>query len=400
MTATIGSVSFFSYFRLLSVLFISLYAVILSLYIGKNNIFPSLYMRMTMVIGLVFLPAVQIYASWAITYPFTLSMMLAFSAYLFLDGRNSSEKIKIFLSYGALSLSFLIYQPTAMVFVFFVFLETFFDETKKQNTIFKYAAILFFAMLTNFVFIKIYTYLYGSTGREALEQHIFKKILWFFNHPFMQSLANYNIQPSVFYTILSGCVVLYGVWCTPKKWNFFAKILMVVSFCFLSYVPNILAAETSSPYRTTIVIESILAVLFLNGIFGIFNNLKWSHKYAFSLVSFLVVMSAIFNINTYIIDVQQKQLYDLAAAIKSAPKGQVIDFDVRGVDGSVYSPVHRYEYGTLSIDNAWSPKGMAMAIIKNNNLNDIRMTGGILVSDPGAQGVYYIKSSNIKTLKY
>lgn len=400
MTWTVGKVSAFSYFRFVSVFLIALYSVVFYFYMNKKYIFKTNIMRFTVACSLIFLPSLQIYASWTITYPFILSIILAFFAFIFANKNDKNNNINIIISYMMLAVSFLIYQPTGMIFVFFVFLKTFFEDGSVLNKVIRNGLILFFAMLTNFVFIKVYTHLYGSTGREALNLHLFQKIFWFFNRPFLQSVANYNLHPSVFYNVASACLILCGVWFTPKKWNFFVKVLMVVAFCFASYLPNILVAETASPYRTLVGIESILAVLFLNGIFNIFSRFISFQKYISVFVVSCIAFSAIYNINNYIIDIQQHQLSDLAAAFKYVPRGRTIDFDIRGVDGSVYSDFNQYEYGTISINNTWTPKAMAMDIIKNNGLNDIKMTDGILVSDPGNKDIYYIKMSEIKSMNY
>ncbi|WP_264820960.1 glucosyltransferase domain-containing protein, partial [Acetobacter malorum] len=398
MTWAVGKVSAFSYFRFVSVFFIALYSVFLYFYMDKKRIFKSNIMRFSVACCLIFLPSLQIYAAWAITYPFVLSIVLAFFAFLFAN--ENDDKKNIIISCIILAISFLIYQPAGMMFVFFIFLKTFFENGNVLKKIIKNGIILFLAMLTNFIFIKIYTHLYGSTGRETLNLHLFQKILWFFNRPFMQSVANYNIQPSVFYNVVCACLILCGVWYTPKKWNFFLKILMVIAFCLASYAPNILVVETSSPYRTLVGVESILAVLFLNGIFNIFSRFISLHKYFCLFFVSGIAFSAIWNINYYIIDVQQHQLSDLAAAFKSVPRGRTIDFDIRGINGNIYSHFSQYEYGAISLGNAWTPKGMAMDIIKNNGLNDIKMTDGILVSDPGNKNIYYIKMSEIKNMTY
>ncbi|WP_215763078.1 glucosyltransferase domain-containing protein [Acetobacter sp. P1H12_c] len=400
MTWTVGKVSAFSYFRFVAVFFIASYSVLLYIYMNKKHIFESNIIRFSVASSLAFLPSLQIYASWTITYPFILSIILAFFAFTFVNKNIGKENINIIVGYLMLAISFLIYQPTGMIFVFFVFIKTFFEDGDILKKIIRNGIILFCAMLTNFIFIKIYTHLYGSTGREALNLHFFQKVLWFFNRPFMDAIANYNIHPSVFYNVVSACIILCGVWFTPKKWNFFVKILIVVAFCFASYMPNIMVAETSSPYRTLVGVESILAVLFLNGIFNICSRFISYHRYVFLFVMPCIAFSAIYNINYYIIDVQQHQLSDLAAAFKFVPRGRTIDFDIRGVDGNAYSKFNQYEYGTISINNTWTPKAMAMDIIKNNGLSDIKMTDGILVSDPGNKNIYYIKMSEIKNMGY
>lgn len=400
MTWTVGKVSAFSYFRFVAVFFIAAYSVLLCIYMNKKHIFESNIIRFSVACSLVFLPSLQIYASWTIAYPFILSIILAFFAFIFSNKGSGKESINIIVGYIMLAMSFFIYQPTGMIFVFFVFIKTFFENGDVLKKIVRNGIILFCAMITNFIFIKIYTHLYGSTGREALNLHFFQKTLWFFNRPFMEAVANYNIHSSVFYNVVSACLILCGVWFTPKKWNFFVKILMVVTFCFASYVPNIMVAETSSPYRTLVGVESILAVLFLNGVFNIFSIFISYQRYIFLFVVPSIVFSAIYNINYYIIDVQQHQLSDLAAAFKSVPRGRTIDFDIRGVDGNAYSKFNQYEYGTISINNTWTPKAMAMDIIKNNGLSDIKMTDGILVSDPGNKNIYYIKMSEIKNMIY
>lgn len=355
-------------------------------------------MRFCVACCLAFLPAFQIYAAWAVTYPYILSVLLAFGAFVVL---NENESIKNFLvSYILLAASFFIYQPTGMMFVFFVFLGVFFKEDNVFKLLVRNCSVLFFSLLTNFGFIKTYTHLYGSTGREELDFHLFEKVLWFFNRPFVQSVENYNIYPSIFYTLVSLCLILVGIWFTPRKWNFFVKIAMVGAFCFIIYAPNTFLAQAFSPYRTLAGMESILGVLFLNGIFHIVSKFLSDYKYVSCFLMVSVALTAIFNINRYIIDVQQEQLADMAAAFKSIPRGKTIDFDIRGVDDRYYSDFMRYEYGALSINNSWTPKAMAMDIIKNNGLNDVKMTDGILVSDPVDGDIYYMKMSEIKNMKY
>ncbi|WP_332363303.1 glucosyltransferase domain-containing protein [Asaia siamensis] len=397
MTYTIGSVSGFSWFRLLSVIFIALYAVLFCSYLRKNNLFNSLYERMTIAVGIAFLPAMQIYAAWAMTYPFALSLCLAFLSFLAVRRSRGNRRVNEGLGYFLLTLSFFIYQPCAMIFVFFVFFLALFDPSRKLSEIIRYGVILGAAMATNFLYVKIYTAYFGSTGRDGLEHHVFHKILWFINNPVAQSIQNYNIHRSALCGFLSALLILYGIWCTPRKIGFPVKIVLVFAFCLAIYAPNLIVAETSSPYRTLVGLETIFVVLFLNGLFHIFRA---NYRYAFPLVVFLIVFSADFNIEHYIIAPQQRQMAELAQALKSVPHGQPVDFDIRDVDSAAYSRFRRFEFGGLSIDNSWTPKGMAMAVIRNSHLGDIKLTDGILVSSPDTKGVYYLRMKLIRNLDY
>lgn len=369
----VGSVAALSALRLISVATLFILCIFIYKFIVVRNIFSSTLQRAVFSLLICMLPSFQVYAAWTICFPFITSVILAGLSYKLLSDNNTVKCAVAALL--LLILSFSIYQPTAMCFVFFAFLDLVIAKDKiKPGTFFRPALVLFLGMATALLMAKaLPSLLFGEvTTRTAISFDLISKIKWFITEPLTNAICNFDLGKKAFYLTVSTLVVLYGTYSLAKAKNEKILFLYVILFALAASAPGMLVKESWAAYRTVPAITMIMTTLFIFGIFSIFE------KYSFQLICyFSVILVAMMIANNNIqagFSTPQQVEYQIL-------KKEIINVVPREYTGKLYykktdnrsrpySGMLKYdEFGAFSLGMDWTFKGMALIIKDKENMN-------------------------------
>lgn len=318
------------------------------------------------------LPSFIVYNSWATCSVFMLSILLSGLAYHFaFDSDRRSSIIRCIFGITLLICSFFIYQPTGMVFIYFVFLCNCIDTRKvKFKNLVISAFILASAMFASFCAVKILPQLlYGKTfARSDFTHDFIGKIYWFFNEPLMNAINNYNLNPGSIYTILSVLVFLIGLFFICRNNQGFYKLLLTFLFMVVIIFPNLAIKENWASFRSCVGVELIAVTIILLGIINFFfliNNQQIS-KIFLSCLFLIAAINAQNTIYSFFIQNSQNGYQALTQEIISKiPKNYQgkIRFDLSNKSWPGLSKITRYdEFGSDALNVEWCLRGMAISI--------------------------------------
>lgn len=328
---------------------------------------------------LIFIPSIVIYNSWASCFVYVLSILLAGLAYNCIFDEDRKTTIGRFLG-GEIILicSFFIYQPTAMLFLYFVFLDNCIDNRKiKFINLVVSAIALMIAMLVSLLFIKVIPkLLYGFLlERSQLTTDFLSKINWFFNKPLMIAINNYNIQPTILYTVLSILLLICGCFYLFKERQGVLKILLTCLLMVGIITPTLLVKESSLDTRSSVGLYFIVITVIFYGITRFCERYLSKHNTQFMMVFMLVIVGIYTQYYTYagVIRQQQAEYQALTQEITSIiPKDYtgLIRFDISDRHDAAFTKLSiSGEIGQTSIQVSWALRGIAQSIKQLKKLN-------------------------------
>jgi hypothetical protein len=277
------------------------------------------------------------------------------------------------LSALLITCSFAIYQPTAMCFLFFAFMDTCLTSRKiEKKELIRTFAMIFFGMLMALVLAKaIPLLLFGETlSRSNITIDLIGKIKWFFVEPLKNAICNYDTGRKALSIIISLGFILIGLKNISKNGK--EKVFLSFLFAVAAVTPNLLVTESWAAYRTISALSLITTSCFLIGLFFIIDKIKYS-GFIYLLLPVAAGWLAASNIKDGFSSPQQKEYALLQAEItKVVPK----DFD-----GTLYYRLNtenlpkiakssKYdEFGSLSLGMPWTFAGMAYTVKKEAGMN-------------------------------
>lgn len=373
-------------FRLICVLTIYAFCCQLFSFLYKRKIFDNLLITITLPLAICFLPAIQVYAAWVSCFSFVTSLLFAgFSYAILIPYDRTSSITRWIISILFLCCSFAIYQPTAMGFLFFVFLDNFIKERKKfpLSNLTKSAIVLCIGMIFSLILSKyLPKLLYGYLlDRSQLTSHFLEKLNWFIKEPLINAINNFNIYPHRFFTILSTLLLVIGIKSICKNKNVFIHLLSIIAIILISYIPCLLVNQDWAAYRSLIALELILSTLVLLGFFTLVQKLNIK-LYASLFLIALLSTSVIFNIVNEFIIPQQSDFAALSAKISSIIDPQfdgILMFDIDEPALTAFVNTRRYdEFGATSSNIPWAIKGIAEQIKKNKKMKYSLVDDGVI----------------------
>lgn len=362
----VGSVASLKIFRLLSVFTIFLLCIFIFRFISKRVLFSSDLQRVIFALLICLLPSFQVYAAWTICFPFVTSVILAGLSYEFLSGKCGVRNI--FISLCLLILAFSIYQPTAMCFVFFAFLDLVMakDKTKPARFIVP-AMVLFLGMAAALFLAKaLPLMLFGELiNRTAISFDLLSKIRWFVSETLVNALCNFNLGKKALYLTFSSLMVIYGIYSYSKSHGKKYLIFYVALFALAASAPGLLVKESWAAYRTVPAITMVITTLFLAGVFALFEKKNLGNKAYFSL-AILVLMSANNNVQAGFSTPQQIEYQVLKKEIlNKIPQDYTGTLYYKKADSQSrpYTGPQKYdEFGAFSLGMDWTFQGMVQNI--------------------------------------
>lgn len=369
-TGLLQSVSGFQVIRLLGVSILWLLCCYLYHFIKVRNLLTGPYETIVLPVLLCLLPAFQVYTAWAICSPFIISILLSGLSYHTLISANSTtlSPWRFIAASALLFLSFTIYQPSAMSFLFFVFLDNCItDKALRFNTLFSYAVVISLGVLWSLLLSKFTPNIlyHESLSRTELTDNIVEKIRWFFNKPFINAICNFNLKTNSPYKLISIALIFIGLYSVYKQKHGARKIALILLLTVVSYAPNLAVKENWPAYRTLITVELIVASVFIIGLFSIAKRLTIQRYFYPIIIATCGYLSFSHILNGFALP-QRLELQVLSKKIHNTVPadftGQLM-FDISGTKHYAFSRLHKYdEFGLTSMMVSWAVPGMAESI--------------------------------------
>lgn len=384
----INGISSLKILRVLSLVSLVILCIYIYNFLRTRNLLEDDTQRAIFSLLVCLLPSFQVFNAWAVCFPYIASILLA--------GISYSVLIKKMNFYGKvasallLSISFTIYQPTAMCFLFFAFMDICLSdkrpETRKLITLF---ALLCFGMLVALIFSKaIPVTLYNETiSRTNITSDITGKIAWFFTELIKNAICNFDLGRKILYVLISLFFIGLGIKKINRNGNYKAPLFFM--FVIAAAAPNLLVSESWAAYRTIIAIALIVTSTFLLGLFSIIEKSKHPQIY----YAILIVVIAILTINNTNqgFPTPQKKEYDLLedAVTKLVPADFNGSLYYRIVDNNLPKIARstKYdEFGALSLKMPWAFKGMVASVRKAHGMNFIIPENAIISGGDSCPG--------------
>lgn len=370
------SISRFAWLRLFSILSTIFFCCFMHRFLSSRINVSCKALIVYLPVFLVLSPPMVIYNSWAVCFPYVLSLSMAGISYCVIFNNDRKTTFCRFLA-GVLILtcSFWIYQPTAMCFIYFVFLNHCIDNRKLQfSSLFLSAIGLAIAMLLAFLSVKILPQLlYGFTlNRGDLYTDIISKVHWFFHGPLKIAIYNYNVTPNIIYTIFSILLAICGCFYICKERQGILKLLLTFLMMVCIMAPSLLTKANWTASRSSIGLYFIVLTVILYGLISVYEGYIKGKISKVNINVFLVSILFIIGIYTQgyiysgIIRQQQSEYQALTQEIVSRiPKeySGKIRFDISHGFWNGFTTIHLSdEVGISSIQLPWALKGIARSI--------------------------------------
>lgn len=351
-------------------LFASLTVAILGSYLFyfmvRRDILRNNAERIVLSLTLCLIPSLQVYTAWVTCFPFALSVLLSLASYDVLTAKMRMHvAIKFIISSALIILSFSIYQPAAMCFLAFVFIDNCLSE---QKISYKKLILSFFVacigMASSVFMAKIIPMrMYGHTlDRAAITHDIPGKLDWFVHQPLVMALKNYFITASDLYVSISVLIIIIGLASLFTGESPLEKVFLSILLALGSFSLNLAIAESWAAYRSLIGMSMIVSALFIYGLIRIASNIGILRFPILVAVAATAIVSSQYNIMRGFVVPQKGELQALASELSNkVPKdytGKVM-LDVSNPTFFAFEKLQvSDEFGNISSAADWALPGM------------------------------------------
>lgn len=367
----ISSVDSLILIRVLSVVSLILLSCYFYKFISERDILRNPLQRVIFSLVICLLPSFQVFNAWSVCFPFVTSILLAgwsYSALTRLRGITG-----VLLSALLITLSFAIYQPTAMCFLFFAFMDTCLTSRKvDKKELIRTFLMIFFGMLMALILAKaIPLLLFGETlSRSNITIDLMGKIKWFFVEPLKNAICNFDTGRKALSVIISLLFIFIGLKNISENGK--EKVILSFLLAVAAVTPNLLVTESWAAYRTISALSLITTSCFLIGLFFVIDKTKYS-RFIYILLPVAAGWLAASNIKEGFSSPQQKE-YALL-------KDEITKVVAKDFDGALYYRLNsenlpkiakssKYdEFGSLSLGMPWTFAGMAFTVKKEAGMN-------------------------------
>ncbi|MEN4908995.1 glucosyltransferase domain-containing protein [Rahnella bonaserana] len=358
-------------------LFASLTVAILGSYLFyfmvRRDILRNNAERIVLSLTLCLIPSLQVYTAWVTCFPFALSVLLSLASYDVLTAKMRMHvAIKFIISSALIILSFSIYQPAAMCFLAFVFIDNCLSE---QKISYKKLILSFFVacigMASSVFMAKIIPMrMYGHTlDRAAITHDIPGKLDWFVHQPLVMALKNYFITASDLYVSISVLIIIIGLASLFTGESPLEKVFLSILLAMGSFSLNLAIAESWAAYRSLIGMSMIVSAVFIYGLIRIASNIGILRFPILVGVAATAIVSSQYNIVRGFIVPQKGEIEALSSEFtRVIPKdftGTVM-FDLSNPTFYAFEKLQiSDEFGGISSAAPWVIGGMAEYIKTN-----------------------------------
>lgn len=362
----------FSWLRLFSIISTIILCCFLHHFLSSKVKVKSANFTLYIPIFIVFVPAIVVYNAWASCFVYVTSILLSGLAYYCIfDENRKTTFLRFIVGLVLLISAFFIYQPAAMLFLYFVFLNTCVDtrEISFSNLVVS-AFALIISMFVSLLSIKLLPkIIYGyAIERSNLNTDFLLKIKWFFKGPLKIAINNYNINPSMIYVVVSILILFLGFFYFLKDKQGILKILLSILLMIGIMAPALLAKESWTATRSSVGLYFIVVTIMLYGLVNIYEKFlsQYNVKFVLGAMLFVICIYTQHYIYSSFIRQQQAEYQALTQEIVSVvPKDYtgLIRFEVSNfLEGAFTNISLSDEIGHSSIQISWAVRGLAQSI--------------------------------------
>lgn len=333
------------------------------------------------------LPAVQVYAAWATSVPIPWAGMLACVAAILTGWAVDDLQRRWTAALPAAVLllaSATIYQPAAMIFWPVAALDLF-RRNRDERMVRRFA--VYFVVAIVGLFLAYLVFKHGlatytrrpSIQRDGVTHDPKEKVKWFLEHPLVDSLNLFNLRPAPWVAGIVGGIMFVGLSRYFMRRRLIS-IMIMLSLLPLSYLPNLVAKESWSSYRTQIGLSWLVLVfawIACNGIFQLAQDGWWPTRRFLALIFPVILMLVVAiplaagQVGSLIVAPQYVELVALRGELSSMGSRaikRIILLQPRGT--SKFAPYSRYdEFGRYSMEGFWVPESAINLIRKETDPN-------------------------------
>ena len=371
------------YLRLLSVIGITLLAW--SVYRTLRCVGWSSSLSVFLSVIICVMPPFQQYASWAVSLGCPFAAVASGCAFSLAEqGFEEGRPLyKWSLTVGAILLELLaltIYQPIAMFFWVFVVILLFEPSASLSDVLRRfgwYSAIVLTALILGF---GVYKFGLAMSGyqlppmRSHLVQDVGEKVSWFFREPLTNALnlarlsANRRFALSMVVFLFGGLMLYFPGGIKERLY----KLLVALLVFPLSYLPNLVVAESWSAYRTLSALMSVVVVYIFFALWGYGRTLHRS-----TIVPALITITlgffalscsllAAYNVNSYFASPLSLELMVMRGQLAQQDLTQVhtIYAIAPGSQDSIARKVRYDEFGQPFSSSPWGLRSAVYLLLR------------------------------------
>ena len=341
-------------------------------------------------LGITLLPAAQVTASWAMSWPQALALLLALAGFSAIETeieRGGLKRTIALLGGGMIyALTGLIYQSNALFALVPVAAVLLVRSGREPASDLRWAATHVSALLAGLLASYLAVRLLFSNGifhesaRMQIETNPFTKLAWFLWQPLPNALALYALRDdfSVWANVVVGLAALLTggvIWFCYKLelTRSGAKVKMRFIVClavlpFLAHVVSLMAAERSTAYRTLFALSGLVLVLLVQGLrsLRVAGRIKpVAYHGALGLLVLTAVLTAHFNAHGLIAEPQSNEWEIVSGAVRrtSFTTATRVYLITPAPGDRMTTRVFGDEFGSFSSDSDWVPKEMFKAAL-------------------------------------
>ncbi len=341
-------------------------------------------------LGITLLPAAQVTASWAITWPLVLALLLAVAGFAAIEAEIERGGLKrvIALVGGVMiyALAALIYQSNALFAVVPIAAVLLVRSGREPASDLRWSAIHISALLAGLLASYLFIRLLFSNGvfhesvRMQLETNPFTKLAWFLWQPLPNALALYALRDdfSVLANVvlwaaalITGGIIWFGYKHEVTRTGSKAKTKLLVCLVvlpFLAHTVSLAAAERSAAYRVLFALSGLVLVLLVHALRSLLAAGRIKpvlYHCALGLLVLTAVFTAHFNAHGLIAEPQSYEWEMISGVVRrttfiAATRVYVI---TPTLADRATERVFGDEFGSLSSDSGWVPKEMFKAAL-------------------------------------
>jgi hypothetical protein len=331
------------------------------------------------------LPSFQVYASWGVLAFAPFAALVAGTAFVLAEQGVDEQSVWLRRLYGIAAVmlflvALLIYQPAAMffcVFAAFALLKPDASPRFLLRRLWWHGLIMSVGLLMGFGVSKLGTALYEKEllvpPRSRLTVDVWGKAFWFLSEPLPGALNLMNLFPrwwlsaSMLIFIIIGVMLYFHGTTRERLW----KSLICFSLIPVSYLPNLMAAESWAAYRTQSALAALVAVSAFFALWGYGRTVAhpppvFAVTGMLGVVALVSVLCAAHNVSTYFARPQLLELSWLRSQLVRGdlPHGGSI-YVIGSRQADLLAPSCRYdEFGCPSSVAAWVPKPAVYLLLR------------------------------------
>jgi hypothetical protein len=359
--------------RMTSVVGIAAFGVASYRALEGKDLPPSVVLAFPLLVA--FMPPFQVYAAWASAFLCPWSAFLAGVAFAIitplLPGRLPWRRLAA--AVGILTASLAIYQPAAMMFWVYAGIAWLAPpKAPDRQDVIRAGGVMGVALVAEYGLAKALPLaLYSNTySRTAIATDIHERIIWFLNKPLIDALnlpliGYHSKMPYAMLVFIISGLWLYLPGSTTIRLRRMALAAILVP---LTYLPNLIAAENWSSYRTQIALTSLILFYAVIAFVGWVRFLRLQRALSVCLLISVITCAALANRNMIVEFVLPQALEyrtagDTLRNVKFQDAKDVYFIPARGSD--TLAPVVRYdEFGHPSLSSFWVPQAMAWLYLR------------------------------------